>query len=106
MYRRICGEYGVAPDYFMRSMGFAEASDFVEGASDRCKTLWQATRMLMYTNVAVMGGAKNKTPRDIMPLPWDEAEERLSDEAVEALRAKAQNIANILNNKDDGGSNS
>lgn len=106
MYKLVCGEYGVSPDYFFRFMGFAEAHDFLEGAQNRARDIWQCTRMLMYTNVATVGGAKGKTPEDIMSLPWDKdtqdtQEQKLTEERLQEIRARAQAMADKLNKKDE-----
>lgn len=104
MYKLVCGEFGVSPDYFFRFMGFAEAHDFIEGAQNRARDIWQCTRMLMYTTVAAVGGAKGKTPEDIMSLPWDKGdtqEQKLTEERLQEIRARAQAMADKLNKKDE-----
>lgn len=85
-------------------MGFAEAHDFIEGAQNRARDIWQCTRMLMYATVAAVGGAKGKTPEDIMSLPWDKGdtqERKLTEERLQEIRARAQAMADKLNKKDE-----
>ena len=81
-------------------MSFAEAEDYLTGAKDRVRDLWQCTRLLMYTNVAVMGGAKGKSPESIMKLPWDNdgrEEKKITEDELNKMRAIAKCVADKIN---------
>lgn len=91
----------VSIDYFMDEMRPYEVSIMLNYIDNADKTTWEQTRMQMYITAQVNSTKKIK-PTDIMNFSWDKLNNQtqqteISNEDVERLRKKAEQIKKIFN---------
>lgn len=78
-------------------MSWSEARHYIEGLNRRHRQGWEQTRQLWYVLVKGLFGENAD-----FPLPWDEKQDTAvraedSEEALEALRKKADELEKMLN---------
>lgn len=80
-------------------MSWSEARHYIEGLNRRHRQGWEQTRQLWYVLVKGLFGENAD-----FPLPWDEKQASNaglddSEEALEALRERADEFEKMLNNE-------
>lgn len=99
--RRVVGEGGIAPDYFLDRMTLAEVRYFLEGLGRRNRESWEQTRIIAYV-IAQANSTKDLEPSDILCFPWEDEKEKkgqttVTDAEMERLREKAKLIEKGIN---------
>ena len=96
VFRIVCGQGGCNPEYFMDRMGVSEAREYAEGVMMRNRSGWEQTRIMVKALISVMTGED----KDI-PLPWDAetGAEETTEEDLEELRLKAEQMEKIMNKR-------
>lgn len=80
----------MAPEYFLRKMSAAEATDYLRGLQRRKRSGWEQARLLANVITQVLCGKETG-----ITFPWEEEEdsrtpeEKAADEAAEARRVNA-----------------
>lgn len=74
-----------------------EAADYVEGARRRWRPFFEGARYGWCLQVA---NSEGKTAQDLFPFSWDEKpkKQRVTKKQRDALRARAEEIAKMLQN--------
>lgn len=92
-------EGGLSPKYVLDEMQMYEIQPLINNIYRKSKESWEQTRFISYL-IAQVNSTKQLTVEDIMEFPWDSKESisknnrGISNEDVERLRRKAQNILN------------
>jgi hypothetical protein len=102
VYSLVCGEGGLAPDYFLNRMGLREANDYIMGLNRRHRQQWEQTRLLCRLIHKIETGKELE-----LDYPWDDADDEVDSaeteaqhtERLAALRQRAKEMEAELNNK-------
>lgn len=89
------GEIGLPINDYLYRLSYADLLLISRGYENRKRDLWSATRWqtyhLMLVSLADIQKAGINSPKDLMPLPWDEAGEeeeqvKITQEEIERMR--------------------
>lgn len=97
MYRILVIEGGMDPVTLLEKMRPHEVIEHLGGLKYRDREGWEQARMIAYL-IAQVNSRKELSPREVMPLPWDEKVEvqEITDEDLERLAKKAEEIKKWL----------
>lgn len=93
---------GFPPAYVLDEMEPYEMQIALEGLFQKERESWEQTRQIVYSIVQV--NSKNSvSPTEIMPLPWDEREERKAEESEEDYERLSNLMNQIIKEKHNAG---